>query len=859
MGAKSAVRFLLALVWAPALFYTLAMPLSVAAAPPSLPAGEEVDYLIPPAGLTRATAAVRVLGASASGPDRVEYTSMASSRFTLNRFAGRHVDLLLPDGWLRPETLGHELARALVDRADLLYEHYRELAGEEPGPADRRLPIAIVASTCGAGCGYVGGKGIEVRDDTEAVRQVREALAAGLLPQVVVHEMGHNFDFNNGFVRDWTDSAHAWTSFIELYLPAFSRAGAPDLAPEEALRAGVEGTFGRYLANAALTWDSCFAGTRCTDGMKNRAWAGTLWKLAELRGPDAVTRYLAFLRQAKADGVWPLTLAEKNDLHVEALAAGAQLDLGCAVDAWRWRASTAVRERMAILYGPGTDLCQDGDADGASPVAGDCDDADPGRRPGAVEVVAGLDDDCDGRVDELRVTEPTSGDFPALQDLALPGEARGAIRSGDADRFAFDLGTSGRVRIDLCSRPDFQGWLFLQHPGGGAPGLQRVERGGCSSRGWALPAGEHTFSLELNTGSLPGGYEVAVSAGAPWPAPAWAAAMGSRLCSGALTLSATPASPLPVEPAAVRFWVSGLGFVGAAPAAPWSAVRWTPPAGFAPADLTGRTFRAQLVAAGAPVSDVTPPVALPPPTGPCETAAITVQPPAGGLGTREDGTSAQLTIGLTSRPTAPVAMPVRSSDPTEGTVSPASLTFTPESWAPKTVTVTGVDDAALDGDVAYSVVIGRVTSTDPAYAGVDPADAAAVNQDDDVAPSRAGFYTVAPCRLLDTREVGQGPALASGARRIVAVAGRCGVPATARAIAANVTITGASSDGHLALYPGDAPPASTSTINFRPDQTRANNALVPLAADGSGTLAIDPMVFGDGAVHAIVDVSGYFE
>ncbi len=52
-----------------------------------------------------------------------------------------------------------------------------------------------------------------------------------------------------------------------------------------------------------------------------------------------------------------------------------------------------------------------------------------------------------------------------------------------------------------------------------------------------------------------------------------------------------------------------------------------------------------------------------------------------------------MTIGLTS------------SDTTEGTVSPASVTFTAANWnTAQTVTVTGVNDDLDDGDVAYTIV-----------------------------------------------------------------------------------------------------------------------------------------------------------
>ena len=59
---------------------------------------------------------------------------------------------------------------------------------------------------------------------------------------------------------------------------------------------------------------------------------------------------------------------------------------------------------------------------------------------------------------------------------------------------------------------------------------------------------------------------------------------------------------------------------------------------------------------------------------------------------------------LNAQPTADVTIGLSSSDTTEGTVAPASLTFTTGNWnVAQTVTVTGVDDALDDGDVAYTI------------------------------------------------------------------------------------------------------------------------------------------------------------
>ena len=79
--------------------------------------------------------------------------------------------------------------------------------------------------------------------------------------------------------------------------------------------------------------------------------------------------------------------------------------------------------------------------------------------------------------------------------------------------------------------------------------------------------------------------------------------------------------------------------------------------------------------------------------------------PTWGLVTTEAGGTATFTVVLDTEPTADVTIGLSSSDRTEGTVAPASLTFTPANWnLAQTVTVTGADDAVVDGDVPYSIV-----------------------------------------------------------------------------------------------------------------------------------------------------------
>lgn len=118
------------------------------------------------------------------------------------------------------------------------------------------------------------------------------------------------------------------------------------------------------------------------------------------------------------------------------------------------------------------------------------------------------------------------------------------------------------------------------------------------------------------------------------------------------------------------------------------------------------------------------------------------------------------------------------------------------------------------------------------------------------------FYTLAPCRVLDTRN---GAALtAADNPRIVQITGQCGIPARARAVAANLTVVSPSVPSYLTIFPGNYPQPVTSSINFRAGRTLANSAILPLATDGSGTVAIIPALFSGSSVHLLVDVAGYF-
>ena len=123
------------------------------------------------------------------------------------------------------------------------------------------------------------------------------------------------------------------------------------------------------------------------------------------------------------------------------------------------------------------------------------------------------------------------------------------------------------------------------------------------------------------------------------------------------------------------------------------------------------------------------------------------------------------------------------------------------------------------------------------------------------------FHTVTPCRVVDTRgAVGVpigGPPLEAQSPRVFAIAGHCNVPSTAKAVSLNVAVTQPGADGNLRTFPTGLALPLVSSLNYAAGQTRANNAVMPLSANGEIT------VFAGQAagttVQVIIDVNGYFE
>ncbi len=120
------------------------------------------------------------------------------------------------------------------------------------------------------------------------------------------------------------------------------------------------------------------------------------------------------------------------------------------------------------------------------------------------------------------------------------------------------------------------------------------------------------------------------------------------------------------------------------------------------------------------------------------------------------------------------------------------------------------------------------------------------------APASGGlsFYALTPCRVIDTRHVGNGQPF-SGELTVNVQTSPCGPPATSAGYVFNATVVPSGSLSYLTLWPDGENRPVVSTLNAIDGAITSNMAIVP-NLDGKTD------AFAQGTTQLILDISGYF-
>ena len=119
------------------------------------------------------------------------------------------------------------------------------------------------------------------------------------------------------------------------------------------------------------------------------------------------------------------------------------------------------------------------------------------------------------------------------------------------------------------------------------------------------------------------------------------------------------------------------------------------------------------------------------------------------------------------------------------------------------------------------------------------------------APGASGlsFYSLPPCRAVDTRQVGSGAPFNGTIHETVG--NNCGVPATANAVVLNATVVPTGPLWYLTLWPDGSTMPAVSTLNSDSGAIASNMGIVPTMNGIIDAFSTNP-------TQMILDLSGYF-
>jgi uncharacterized protein YkwD len=169
-----------------------------------------------------------------------------------------------------------------------------------------------------------------------------------------------------------------------------------------------------------------------------------------------------------------------------------------------------------------------------------------------------------------------------------------------------------------------------------------------------------------------------------------------------------------------------------------------------------------------------------------------------------------------------------------------------DALAPGTYTVT-INTSARSVTWSFTVDPNAASATPGAPAAPVPV------VDATVLAAPGGFTTIAPVRLVDTRQGRGGNRIDKSMTRRIQVTGNAGVPSGATAISANFTTVMPAADGYVSAFACGATVPTVSTVNFDAASIVANGAIVPL--DSTGGICVYTSV----AVDVVIDLNGYVD
>ncbi len=559
--------------------------------------------------------------------DRVSYTSFSQpvQTFDAQRYDGRWITLLIPVTHPRSAEVTEDRLRVLVDRLDLMYASYRELLDWEPGKSSDPLGkqvFTVLPNEPSTFYGLAFAPG-DASEYSNAVLSER-ALDDDMLSNVWVHELGHNFDaiqlwdYGPDAVHDWTTLLQVWFARRQAHMDEVGRQTWP------AFEASWLGSYwSGFRDNPSVTWQQCAATsprpTVCNDARALFLTGNLGVEIGKYISGAQMKSWLQRALQAQNNGAAPATPEERSDYMLSSLAEATQTDTRCIATRFHWYQGSGLA--IAAQYPNRFAGCLDSDTDSAQRFD-DCNDQNAAVRPGAAEIIDGLDNDCDSLIDEVSVSEANvaGADFGDNVGTATQVGAAPLILSGTfADRASGQALDVDHVRLQtpiaavvlkLCATGVRTSVAGLATNGIGYGPLAAVDPGQCTTNAYTDQTWAG-FWLDRGTVNVPGSYTLEISAPtATWPRPP-VITLG-RAADGRVRANIDPARvPGGLAGSELRWLQTGTGWVKMGPATTASSLDAPALAATSFASAQPVQLRAQLWRDGLPIEEPANPYLYP--------------------------------------------------------------------------------------------------------------------------------------------------------------------------------------------------------------------------------------------------------
>lgn len=269
-------------------------------------------------------------------PPPYAYKSINGPIVQLYPYTGRNIVLLVTAEFYDPFILSK-----ITNAIDLAYDFYKQATGRDPIPYRKYnglTTVAMVDSTCGAGCSYLGYTSIELQTGTfktlfNGVKNNNQ------YDQAVFYELGRNFWFYGKKIEYVGADAVAnittgYAVFMRfLSMDAAGVVGAPFGSTDfETFRQSLIGKIDIYLNDPTLNWENTLKIGHSPQGNVTGLFASFMFRLQRDFGPEFITKFwhnvaLQPNRVTTQDAV-------NNFMNAASQAAGQ--DLSAYFTAWRW-------------------------------------------------------------------------------------------------------------------------------------------------------------------------------------------------------------------------------------------------------------------------------------------------------------------------------------------------------------------------------------------------------------------------------------------------------------------------------------------------------------------------------------------